>query len=64
MCVCVSEIEGEHACLKYHMQSTGWLNLTSTPPLSLRACDTTAIPLAVACALARIASASPEQNMA
>ena len=35
-------------------------DLTSTPPCSLRDCDTMAIPLAVACALARIASASPD----
>lgn len=35
-------------------------NLTSTPPLPSRAFDTIVIPFAVACALARIASASPE----
>ena len=35
--------------------------LTSTPPLSLRARDTISIPLAVACDLARMASASPEK---
>lgn len=34
--------------------------LTSTPPCSLRVCETVAIPLAVACAFARIASASPD----
>ena len=36
------------------------MDLTSTPPCTLRACDTMAIPLAVACALAIIASASPD----
>lgn len=33
---------------------------TSTPPFSLRDCDTMASPSAVAFALARIASASPD----
>jgi len=36
--------------------------LTSGPPFSFRAVDTRASPSAVAFALARIASASPEQE--
>lgn len=36
------------------------MSFTSTPPLSLRAWETKAIPLFVAWALAKIASASPE----
>jgi hypothetical protein len=35
-------------------------NLTSIPPPFLIFCDTMAIPLAVACALAMMASASPK----
>lgn len=37
-----------------------YINITSTPPFSFRACDTMARPFAVACALAMIASASPD----
>lgn len=35
-------------------------DLTSASPCSLRVCDTNAIPFAVACALERMASASPD----
>jgi hypothetical protein len=38
-------------------------DLTSTPPFSLRVCDTKAIPSAVAFALARMASASPDEEV-
>lgn len=38
-------------------------DLTSTPPVSLRVCDTMAIPSAVAFALARMASASPDEEV-
>ena len=38
-------------------------DLTSTPPFSLRLCDTMAIPSAVAFALARMASASPDEKV-
>lgn len=36
-------------------------DLTSIPPLSLRVCETVASPSAVALALARMASASPDK---
>lgn len=37
-------------------------DLTSAPPCSLRVRDTKTIPFAVACALERMASASPDSS--